>query len=544
MINNKRNIMYTMIAMTTLMTGCATGVKMPSESKFKLPSQSEIISGSMEKLNDLPSLIHKRGYTPIVIEQPIVIPKKIREKYIDVKFEKDATFKDLPELLAEFGIIAVIKNNMINDDGEIISSASKEIANYKNRERVKLENFIASKGTSVDQGAKFPVKSLASDKSVRQKYEYVTEFKSLVEDLKLDLPSYKGTFQNLLDMLSSMHNISFNWQYGNFMIIEKFGNYTITVPQEEELISEITTALSTFGGLDATSSLRAGSITYRATKNNHKRITRYINRLSYNTPSVALQLAVISVSLNKTDNKGFDWGSLQTVLGSPLTGKAISGGELTSVRDGMTGSLSTVGLSGGTASLAYAASDVTFEAALNLLDSYGRSRTEQSVMLKTLGGKSANFNTTQEIPYQSGTSSNVNTDGGIVTSDTTTETASVGLKINITPYYDADNEMLTMDVDFSSSAISGFVDTGNGAKQPSIQQQDFKNKIKMRNDEVVIVGGVTFDTETENITGLNFFDSDWDINGSTVDKSKTAMFIIIKPSIELYGNFDEDKIIK
>lgn len=543
-MNNKKII--TSIFTATLLSGCATGVKMPKDEDFKLPTQKEIIKSSMEKLNDLPSLTHKKGYVPLVIEQPIVIPKSIREKYIDVKFEKDATFKDLPSILAMNGIVAVIKNNVIDNEGNIKSSASKEVSKYKDRERIKLEEFIESKGTALQPNRKYKIENIVNSRDQRQKYEYITEFKSLLEDLKLELPSYKGTFQGLLDMLSSMHNISFNWQYGNFMIIEKFGNYTITVPQEEELITEIVSNIVTLGAKEPTASLRAGSITYKATKNNHKRITKYINRLSYNTPSVALQLAVVSVTLNKTDNKGVDWGSLKSILGSPLTGSYIDGASEIpeNIRGGMSGSLSTFGLSGGTASVAYAASDATFEAAINLLDTYGNSRTEQSVMLKTLGGKSANFNTTQEIPYQSGTTSNVNSDGGIVTSDTTTETANVGLKINITPFYDADNEMLTMDVDFSSSAISGFVETGNGAKQPSIQQQDFKNKIKMRNDEVVIVGGVTFDTESENITGLNFFDEDWDINGSTIDKSKTAMFIIIKPSIELYGNFDEDKVIK
>jgi hypothetical protein len=540
------NKIITTVFTITLITGCATGVKMPDQADLKLPTQSEIISGSMGKLNDLPSLTHKRGYVPIIIEEPIVIPKNIREKYISIKFEKDSTFKDLPELLSHFGITAVIKNTVINDKGEIKTTASQEVADYKDRQRIKLENFIKSQGSSVPENRQYKVENLVNEGSVRQKYEYVTEFKALLEDLKIELPSYQGTFQNLLDMLSNMHNISFNWQYGNYMIIEKFGDYTITVPQEEDLITEIKTTLETLGGLEASASLRAGSITYKATKNNHKRITKYINRLSYNTPSVSLQLAVISVTLNKSDNKGFDWGSLKTILGSPLTGQVLDGGSIVGSggRSDLSGSLATAGLSGGTASVAYAARDVTFEAALNLLDTYGNSRTEQSVMLKTLGGKKANFNTTQEVPYQSGTSSNVNSDGGIVTSDTKTETASVGLKIDITPYYDADNEMLTMDVNFQSSSISGFVDVGNGAKQPSIQQQDFQNKIKMRNDEVVIVGGVTFDTKSENITGLNFFDSDWDINGTTIETTKTAMFIIIKPSIELYGNFEKDEIIK
>jgi len=543
-MNNKKII--TSIFTATLLSGCATGVKMPKDEDFKLPTQSEIIKSSMENLNDLPSLTHKKGYVPIVIEQPIVIPKNIREKYIDVKFEDDATFKDLPSILSMYGIVAVIKNTVIGDDGNVNSNVSKEVSKYKDRERMKLEDFIESKGTSLQPNRKYKVENIVNSRDQRQKYEYITDFKALLEDIKLELPSYKGTFQGLLDMLSSMHNISFNWQYGNFMIIEKFGDYTITVPQEQELVDEITKNIENLGAINPSSSLRAGSITYKATKNNHKRITRYINRLSYNTPSVALQLAVVSVTLNKTDNKGVDWGSLKSILGSPLTGQYLEGGTKldTNIREGLSGSLSTFGLSGGTASVAYAASDATFEAAINLLDTYGNSRTEQSVMLKTLGGKIANFNTTQEIPYQSGTTSNVNSDGGIVTSDTTTEKVNVGLKIAITPLYDADNEMLTMDVKFESSAVSGFVDVGNGAKQPSIQQQDFENKIKMRNDEVVIVGGVTFDTESENITGLNFFDDDWDINGSNVEKSKTAMFIIIKPSIELYGNFDEDKVIK
>lgn len=530
-----------------LLAGCSTGVKIPKDEDFLLPSQTEILKNSMKNLNDVPSLTHKRGYSPIIIEQPIVIPKKIREKYIDIVFEKDATFKDLPELLSLFGITAVIKNNVIDNNGGINSTAAKEIYDYEARSKVQLDDFIESKGVKIDAKKKYKIENLAiTQREKRQKYAYVTDFKKILEEMHIELPSYKGTFQNLLDMLSDMHNISFNWQYGNYMMIEKFGNYTITVPQEEELITEIEKNIEVLGAIDINKSLRAGSVTYKSTKRTHHRITKYINRLSYNTPSIGLQLAVVSVTLNRSANQGFDWDSLKTIVGSPLTGQYIDGASsLTqNIRTGMVGSEVTYGLSGSTASVAYASSNIAFSAAINLLDTYGESKTEQSVMLKTLGGKEANFNTTQSIPYQSGTTSNVNSEGGIVTSDTSTEQVDVGLKIAITPYYDADNEMLTMDVNFDSSSVAGFVDTGDGAQQPSVQTQSFANKIKMRNDEVIIVGGVTFDSESTTISGLNIFDDDWDINGSKSEKSKTAMFIIIKPHIDLYGNFEEDKIIK
>jgi hypothetical protein len=545
--NKTYNKFCAAILASSLLAGCSTGVKMPKEEDFVLPSQTEILEDALTNLNDLPSLTHKRGYNPLVIEQPIVIPKKIREKYIDIIFEKNATFKDLPELLSIFGITAVIKNNIIEVDGKINSDASKEVNDYESRSKIQLDNFIESKGAKIDAKKKYKIENLAiTQREDRQKYTYLTNFKKVLEEIHIELPSYQGTFQNLLDMLSDMHNISFNWQYGNYMMIEKFGNYTITIPQEEELLGEIVQNIKVLGALEVSSSLRAGSVTYKSTKKNHHRITKYINRLSYNTPSIGLQLAVVSVTLNRSSNKGFDWDSLKAIVGSPLTGQYIDGvDKLTNnVRTSMVGSEVTYGLSGSTASMAYASSNIAFSSAINLLDSYGDSKTEQSVMLKTLGGKPANFNTTQAVPYQSGTTSNVNSEGGIITSDTTTQQVEVGLKIDITPYYDADNEMLTMDVSFDSSSISGFVDTGDGGQQPSVQTQSFANKIKMRNDEVVIVGGVTFDSESTTISGLNIFDDDWDINGSKSEKSKTAMFIIIKPSVDLYGNFEEDKIIK
>lgn len=532
---------------TIILSGCATGVKMPHDKDFKLPSKTEIVKSKLDDLKGTASLTHKKGYTPIIIEKPIVIPKNIREKQLNISFNKDAKMKDLPTILREFGIIAVVKNDVINDEGKIDSDVIKAFDNYKIKRDKEIESFMKENGVEIDKSKQVKLDVLKYDNRDREKYTYTSQFKYNLEDIKIGLPEYKGTLQEFLDMLALMHNVSFNWQYGNYMIIEKYGDYTITVPQEEELITEIKTSIESLGATKITGTLRGGSITYRATKYSHERITRYINRLSYNTPSIGLELAVISVKLNKSENKGIDWESLSVISGSAYTGQYISGAsEITNnIRDGMDGSLSTYGLNSSTASVAYASSNLIVNAALNLLNTYGQSRTEQSIMLKTLAGKEATFDTTQEIPYKSGsTSSNVNSDGGVITTDTSTEKVEVGLKISMTPYYDADNELLTMDVTFDSSAVDGFVDMGDGAFEPSIQKQTFSNKVKLRNDEAIILGGVTFDSTSENITGMTIFDDDWNINGSKVEKNKTAMFIIIKPSVEIYGNFDKDKIIK
>lgn len=544
-----KKTIFTALAIS-MISGCSMGVKMPKDDVFQKVNQESIIKEKIEKLKQQPSLTHKKGYSPLIIEQPIVIPKNIREKYIEIEFASDATFKDLPELLKFNDIIAIIKNEVINKDGTISEGVTKEIDDFNTKRTMEIDDFIKENSVIVSSQQVNPNAQVINNvrsTDTREKYTYTNGFKRTLEKVKIGLPLYKGTFQGLLDMLASMHNISFNWQYGNYMIIEKYGDYSITIPQEEELVKEITESISNLGAREITSSLRGGTVTYKATKYGHERITKYINRLSYNTPSIGLELAVVSLKLNKSNNSGIDWESLKAISGSPLTGQYISGNSVLddNIRNGMEGSLSTYGLTSSKASLAYASSNLVVSAAINLLDTYGEAKTEQSIMLKTLAGREANFDTTQEIPYKSGsTSSNINSDGGIITQDSTTETVQVGLKIKMTPYYDVDNEIITMDVEFDSSSIDGFIDVGDGAQEPSIQKQNFKNKVKLRNDEVIILGGVTFDSTSQSITGMSIFDDDWGINGSKEEKSKTAMFIIIKPSVEVYGNFKEDKVIK
>jgi type II secretory pathway component GspD/PulD (secretin) len=378
-----------------------------------------------------------------------------------------------------------------------------------------------------------PVEALDSANRQFQQVTYLSQFRTQIEDIQIGLPRYKGTVGGLLDLLADLHNVSFNWKYGNYMVIERFADYVITVPQEEELMGEIVSEIEKLDADDITSSLRAGTITYKATKDNHDRITRYINRLTYNSPDVGIQMAIISVDLSENLQSGFDWSQLQAGVGSGFG------------TDGVRGSVAIDGSQQMGIKLSGPGAEV--EAAISILDRYGDTRTEQSVLLKTIGGKPVSFDTVQTIPYVSGVSSETvaseSEDGNDnVATNIETETQEVGLTLDIMPYYDSDSQLFTMDISFESSSILGFTDLSEDIRQPNVQRQTFENSVKLKPGEAIILGGLTYTSTSEEKQGVNFFEDRLDFAHTSFERTRRAMFIILRPSVKIYGNFEEMEV--
>lgn len=509
----KKTIISTVIVSMLGLSGC-TGLSIPQDTDLR---EKELLQPAIDKFESSEPAIIKRKTKPIKVIQPNDIPKEILNKKIELSLSGEAKIADLPSLLEEYGIYLVAT------------------------EDVDLEKTIY-------------------------------------------LNNFKGTVEDLFQIIGSINNISFNYQRNNIISIDLTSDYVIDIPQNADIISEMETAITPLGAQDIQSSIVGGTIMYKATYLANQKIEKYVTRFSKNASVIGLQVAVMTVQLDKDSEKGFDWSKLNASIGNAnilksesdsttgttggvtdttgtTTGTTPTAAE-TAAADALKGSsygtslknLQTLGAFTGTASTLRALNgtfDIT--AVLNYLSTYGQTKTNQSVSMKTLSGKEVTLKSVQTIPYVSGInnsttgSSNNNSNSGYnsgVSSGTETDEIEIGLTLDMTPYYDSDSGIVTVELELELSSLIAFIELSAGNQigkltQPQTQEQNFTNFMKLKAGESSIIGGVTYEQVSDNRNSISYLETS-KIASQAQKVSKNAVFIMLRPTVTMFGDFDKE----
>lgn len=491
----KKTIIGMCIASVLGLSGCSS-VSIPQDNDLK---EQEVVQPAVDKFESNEPAVIKRKIKPISIINPHEIPKEIKEKKVQLSLSNNAKLSDLPSLLEEYGIYLIVSEN------------------------VDLEKTV-----------------------------YINNF--------------KGNLEDLFEVIGSLYNISFNYQRNNIISVESSGQYVIDIPQDADIITEMENAITPLGAQDIQTSIVGGSIMYNATFLNNERIKKYVTRFSKNASVIGLQVAVLTVTLDKNSDKGFDWSKLNVAIGnsdiaaqeeSANTGTINTGTGTTTPteteEDAVTGSdfgrnlkdLQTLAAITGTGTTLRALNgtfDIT--GVINYLSTYGQTRTNQSVSMKTLSGKEVTLKSVQSIPYVSGISNSTTGISSSVASSTETEEVEVGLTLNMTPYYDSDSTMVSVNVELELSSLLSFVELSAGNQigkitQPNTQEQTFTNFMKLKAGESSIIGGVMFETISDNRNSISYVE-DANIASQNKKISKNAVFILLRPTVTVFGDFDKD----
>lgn len=501
----KKTIISTVIA-SVLLTGC-TGLSVPQDNDLK---EQELVQPAVDKFETTEPAIIKRKSKPIKIIQPNEIPNEIKDKKLEISLSGEAKVADLPNLLEDYGIYLLL-------------------------------------GEDVDA----------------EKIIYINNF--------------KGNLGDLFEIIGSLYNLSFNYQRNNIISIENTSDYVLDVPQNADIISELESAISPLGAQDINTSIVGGTIMYRSTYLAKQKIEKYLKRYSKNASVIGLQVAVLTVQLDKNSEKGFDWSQLNASIGNsaiktvdPSTttglgtvgtgtnGTGTTGTGTTTPTETVTGSdfgsnlkdLQTLGQFTGTAGTLRALNgtfDIT--AVVNYLSTYGQTRTNQSVSMKTLSGKEVTLKSVQTIPYVSGVNNTTtgSTGGyvvGAVSSGTETDEIEVGLTLNMVPYYDSDSGIVSVEVELELSSLIAFLELSAGNQigkltQPQTQEQNFTNFMKLKAGENSIIGGVTYESITDNRDSISYIETA-DIASQNKKITKNAVFIILRPTVTMFGDFEKE----
>ena len=475
------------IVTASILSGC-TGLSIPDAEQY---NEKQIIQPVMDKFEKSEPAITKIRSQNFTIQKPDELPQLLRNKEIKLNLSKKSNVSDLAMALNLLGVSTVVAESEEN---------------------------------------KFSEKLI----SVR---------------------NYNGKLGNLLDVLSSVYDLSFNYEQGGIITIKEQSTYIINIIQNEDIIEDVSSTLERLGANDIENSLVGGNLIYKASPKVHEKIKRYIEFYSKNAAVIGLQVSVVTVQLNKKSNKGFDWSTLNVVAGDPnlfsggsedasnAIGDIIGDGSSEVTPEASSFIAEGLGLSasGTGMGLKFVNGDFNFEGVINYLSTYGKTEANQSTLMKIISGKEVSLVSTQSIPYveeiELVINDNDNSEG------ITTSSVDVGLDLTITPYFDSKTNMVTVDLNLDLSSLLSMTEINTGKTkitQPQTQNQTFTNLMKLKAGESSVIGGIMYDTVSDNRTGISYLE-EMDIASQSKSMTKNAVFIILRPTVTLFGDFDKEK---
>lgn len=382
------------------------------------------------------------------------------------------------------------------------------------------------------------------------------------------LRGFNGTLGDLIEIIESGFNLSFSHSGSNNIILRDFSVFTAPIPQDEESASDLVSSLQSLGAENTNHSLAGGFVIYRASHDNQSGIQEYLNAYYKNFAVIKLQVAVITVNLDRETNTGFDWSTLQAMVGNADlielatggTSSAISAGIGATIGGGSTGGEiddggSTGDVEGGSSSSGrvvginsnqiagrYTSGNRDIQAAFNLLNTYGVSQATQSIFLETISGKELKLRSGKEIPYTSNINQNIVGGGNQNVSSLSgfqSNREKEGLTVTFQPYFNYKKNTVTLGLDLNLRTIIGFqeINSGNSngtVEQPITQEQEFNSVVEIRPGEAHLVGGITFTLDSDNRNNLNFLGS-LPTASKRARTNQNALFILLRPTVAIYG---------
>lgn len=396
-----------------------------------------------------------------------------------------------------------------------------------------------------------------------------------------------ATVGEVLDDIGATYNIATEYRNGSVYLVES-NKYSASLPQHKEFLDNVVKGLKDMGATDVRADMLSGLVYYNAKPEVATYLEEYLNTISKNAAMVTLQVAVLTVGVDREINLGFDWAKSAVMRGSggmrsdlssifdSSNGNSNNGGLSNGTsgstgNNGSTGSNSNGTNNNGSSSLGNAVNDVTntatstakqlvkgsllsfagaqgfgfkfandafsLTAALKALSTYGNARTEQNVLLGTLSGMPVKINSGDDIPYVKSIGSTT-ASGGATQGSSQTDIIKSGLKLEVIPNFDASDGTVMATVKVDMSTLVGFRELSAGTNlgtmsQPQMKNLGFENVGRLNAGETIIVGGITYDQLSNNYT--NFPGMEKVPLGSKAEKvTRNAMYIVVRPTVVIF----------
>ena len=173
-----------------------------------------------------------------------------------------------------------------------------------------------------------------------------------------------------------------------------------------------------------------------------------------------------------------------------------------------------------------------FYLSLKALESNSVIDIESTPQIATLNGHEATFTVGQTSYYQEQiVNVQPNISGGSVLSNKTWKATDANLSITVTPYVSAD-EYVTLDITVEQNDFAGKEDP---TAPPNKQTQTFTSLIRVKNGEMILMGGLEKESKTNTGSGTPGLSRvpilKWFFSSRTKDKEKSKLHVFIKPTV-------------
>ncbi len=168
---------------------------------------------------------------------------------------------------------------------------------------------------------------------------------------------------------------------------------------------------------------------------------------------------------------------------------------------------------------------------LKLLETKGYLKVRSTPKIATLNGTDAKLSIGSTQYYLETTTTLVGSVTGGAQTQINYKPLNADLSLNITPVLSAD-EYVTLDIKVKQST---FTDRITPLAPPGTINRDFTSKIRVKNSETIILGGLEEYNDSESSSGVPLLSRipilKWFFSSRTKGKTKKRLVIIVKPTV-------------
>ena len=302
-----------------------------------------------------------------------------------------------------------------------------------------------------------------------------------------------------------------------------FGNQSSTTPgdiKDEAIINPV-----------------AGTVTVFASERQHQIIQQYLNGVqNASQRQVLIEATIVEIGLNDQYKAGVDWKLISNATGFSFETKSSATNNLAN----SLASYLTIG---------YANVASNFNATLNLLESFGRTKVLSSPKIMAINNQTAILKVVNNVVYftvdvQQGTTSTTGVTLTQPTYTSTPHTVPVGVVMSVTPQIN-ENGVVSLTVRPTISRITGYKNDpnpafGTGSSRilspvPEIQVREIESVLQINSGQTVILGGLMQDDVArtrDGIPELSRLDGVGFLFGQREEKtSQTELVIFLRPTV-------------
>jgi len=372
------------------------------------------------------------------------------------------------------------------------------------------------------------IKTIANEVGVD--YYFVSDIKD-----KTTINIKSTSFKDLLEDLLQGTDLTYEYKKGIYIIGERKteGLRRIKIIQMQhrsvEKIAEIIPSVIQ-EGVDVKEFLDLNSLILSGSQPRIEEIELFVKKIDKLVPVVMIEVMIIDYSNSRANSVGVEAG----IGENPSNPSGVTSGTLlpepnmslnSSSINNILGNLSGYGL------LNFGKVTSSFYLNIRALETQGILKVRSTPRLSTLNGNEATMTIGKTEYYVVETNTVTSNSSTTSQSSRSYNPVTADLTITIKPFVSGDDQ-ITLDITFSQSDFTGKIEPG---APPGNVSRTFTSKIRVKNEEMILLGGLEEKSSNESGRGVPFLSRipiiKWLFSSRTKTKSKTKLNIFIKPTV-------------